>query len=55
MPAHVYRRIRQGELVTGVFLVPQNFPIGQAIAELEALTTCSFDGEWDNQIVFIPL
>lgn len=53
MPDHAYQRIQQGEPVAGVFVVPQEFPIGQAIAELEALTSCSFEGEWD--IVFIPL
>jgi len=40
MPDHAYRRIRQGEPVAGVFLIPQDVPIGQAIAELEALTSC---------------
>lgn len=55
LPDHAYQRIRQGEPVAGVFVVPQEFPIGQAIAELEALTSCSFEGEWDNLIVFIPL
>lgn len=55
MPDHAYRRIRQGEPVAGVFVVPQELPIGQAIAELEVLTACSFEGEWDNLIVFVPL
>jgi hypothetical protein len=55
MPAHAYQRIQQGEPVSGVFVVPQEFPIGLAIAELEALISCSFEGEWDNLIVFIPL
>ena len=54
MPDHAYRRIRQGEPVAGVFVVPQELPIGQAIAELEVLTACSFEGEWDNLIVFVP-
>ena len=55
MPDHAYQRIQQGEPVAGVFVVPQEFPTGQAIAELEALISCSFEGEWDNLIVFIPL
>jgi predicted nuclease of predicted toxin-antitoxin system len=28
MPDHAYRRIRQGEPVAGVFVVPQELPIG---------------------------
>jgi predicted nuclease of predicted toxin-antitoxin system len=55
MPDHAYQRIRHGEPVAGVFVVPQELPIGQAIAELEVLASCSFEGEWDNLIVFIPL
>jgi Domain of unknown function (DUF5615) len=55
MPDHAYRRLRQGELVVGLFVVPQELPIGQAIAELEVLTACSFEGEWNNLIVFVPL
>ncbi len=55
MPDQAYERIRQGERVAGVFVVPQELPIGQAIAELEVLASCSFEGEWDNLIVFIPL
>ena len=55
MPDHAYRRIRQGEPVAGVFVVPQELPIGQAIAELEVLAACSFESEWDNLIVFVPL
>lgn len=55
MPDNAYRRIRQGEPVAGVFVVPQELPIGQAIAELEMLTACSFEGEWADLIVFVPL
>lgn len=55
MPLHAYRRIRQGEPVAGVFVVPQELPIGQAIAELEVLIACSLEGEWENLIVFVPL
>ena len=55
MPDHAYQHIQLGEPVAGVFVVPQETPIGQAIAELETLISCSFEGEWDNLIVFIPL
>lgn len=54
MPDHVYQRIGRREPVIGVFVIPQEFPIGEAIEELEALISCSFEGEWDNLIVFIP-
>jgi len=55
IPDHAYQRIRSGEPVGGVFVVAQDLPIGQAIAELEVLTACSLEGEWDNLIVFVPL
>ena len=55
MPHYAYQRIKSGELVAGVFVVPQSLPIGLAIAELEVLTICSLESEWDNLIVFLPL
>jgi hypothetical protein len=55
VPDDAYQRVRNVEPVAGVFIVPQDLPVGEAIAELEILTTCSFEGEWENLIVFIPI
>jgi hypothetical protein len=44
MPGHAYQRIRQGEPVAGVFVVPQGFPIGQAIADRHSLGNAELKG-----------
>ena len=37
MPAHAYDRVRKGEPMAGVFLVPRDMPVGRAISELQVL------------------
>ncbi len=54
MPHHAYQRIRKAEPVAGVFIVPQELPIGQAIAELEILAVCSLEREWDHPTLIPP-
>lgn len=55
MTAHAYDRVRKGEPMAGVFIVPRKMPEGRAISELEALIACSFEGEWNQLVVFLPL
>ena len=55
MPACAYDRVRRGEPVAGVFVVPRDMPVGKAISELEVLIACSLEGEWSQLVVFLPL
>jgi len=55
MPGHAYDRVRKGEPMAGVFLVPRDMPVGRAISELEVLIACSLEGEWSQLVVFLPL
>jgi hypothetical protein len=55
MAGHAYDRVRNGEPMAGVFVVPREMPVGKAISELEAMIACSLDGEWDHLVVFLPL
>jgi hypothetical protein len=55
MPAHAYDRVRKGEPVAGVVVVPREMPVGKAIGELEVLIACSLEGEWSQLVVFLPL
>src|SRR4051794_1841451 len=48
MTGYAYDRIRMGEAVTGLFVVPRDMPVGKVIADLETLIACSFDGEWNQ-------
>ncbi len=55
MTAHAYDRVRKGQPMAGVFIVPREMPVGQAISELEVLMVCSLEGEWNQLVVFLPL
>lgn len=48
-------RVAAGYTMPGVFEVRPVAPIGQAIDDLILLAECSFEGEWDGQVRFLPL
>ena len=39
----------------GVFALPQGVPIRTAIEEVLMLAECSFSGEWEGQVRYLPL
>ncbi len=49
------KRIINGDPMPGVIAVSRRVPISRAIHDLLLLAECSLDGEWENQIVFLPL
>ncbi len=49
------QRLKNGESIFGLILVPQEMPIGDAIAELEIIITCSEESEFENLVKFLPL
>jgi len=55
MTYHAYRRIEAGLSLPGVVIISQFLPIGEAIEELVVFAECSRDGEWDGQVVHLPL
>lgn len=55
MRGFAYERIRKGESVPGVFIIPANRSIRLAIEDLELIAVASGDGEWENRIEFLPL
>jgi len=55
MPKHFVALLEQGEILTGVFVVPRRLPIGQAINELEIMIFCSRTEEWQNIIKILSL
>ena len=55
MTKHAYARIESGNLMPGVFEVGQEIPIGEAIADLILIATCSFDAEYEGQVRYLPL
>ena len=55
MISFAYKRVERGEKLSGVVVLRQSLPIGEAIEELSTLIECSLEGEWNDQVVFIPL
>ncbi len=52
---HAYDRVRAGKPMPGVFEVAANIPVGVAVEEILLLVECSFDGEWEAQVRYLPL
>jgi hypothetical protein len=45
MTAHAWDRVRCGQFMPGVFVLPEQIPIGQAVTELEMLALASDSGD----------
>ena len=52
---HAFDRIAAGQPMPGIFEVTSVAPVGRAIDDLILLAECSFDGEWEGQVRFLPL
>ena len=55
MTAFAYQRVREGKPLPGVVEVPQSMPIGQAIEDILLLAGASVPGEYEGQVVYLPL
>jgi predicted nuclease of predicted toxin-antitoxin system len=55
MTAAATERLRHGQPMAGVFVVPQWVSIGQAIDDLLVLDGASEQDDWNSQIVWLPL
>ena len=55
MTKHAYARVESEKQMPGVFEVGQEIPIGEAIADLMLVATCSLDGEYNGQVRYLPL
>lgn len=52
---YAYERVAAGLPMPGVVEVPRWLSIGEAIDQLLMLAECSLSGEWENQVIYIPL
>ena len=55
MPDYAYQRVSQGEAMSGVFVLNDRLPVGQAIDEILLMTACSEQAEWSGRAVHLPL
>ncbi|NMG08516.1 DUF5615 family PIN-like protein [Brasilonema sp. UFV-L1] len=55
MPVHLVEHINQGRHIPGIFILNDKLTIEQNIDELILIAEASFDGEYQDQIVHLPL
>lgn len=55
MAGFAYDRVTKGKNMPGVVEVSQNLAIGLAIEQIIFFAACSLEGEWQAQVIFIPL
>jgi hypothetical protein len=55
MPVHLTEHITQGRHVPGIFILNPSLSIGQNIDELILIAEGSFDDEYQDQIIHLPI
>ncbi|NDJ25832.1 hypothetical protein GS682_30445 [Nostoc sp. B(2019)] len=55
MPGHLAEHIAQDRHIPGIFILNDKLTIGQTIDELILIAQASFDNEYQNQIIHLPL
>lgn len=55
MTFYAYERIRKGQEMTGVILVPKAMPVGDAIEDILIIAQVSSIEEHKDQILYLPL
>jgi Domain of unknown function (DUF5615) len=52
---HAYDRVAAGRPMPGVFEVDSEASVGPVIDDLLLIAECSYEGEWEGQIRYLPL
>jgi len=52
---YAYERVQAGKQMPGIFEVGRDVSISTAIEDILLITECSFDGEWEGQVRYLPL
>ncbi|MQA16992.1 MAG: hypothetical protein GEV09_23530 [Pseudonocardiaceae bacterium] len=55
MVRFAYERVAAGLPMPGVFEIGAGVPLAQAVEEVLLLAECSYDGEWEGQVRYLPL
>lgn len=55
MTRYAYERVQGGDPMPGLIEVGRAVSIGQAIEDLILLAECSQAGEWEGQVLYLPL
>jgi len=52
---YTYERVANGLAMPGVFEIRRNVPLNRAIEEILLIAECSFEGEGEGQVHYLPL
>jgi hypothetical protein len=55
MAYYAYERVKRGLSMPGVIEVVDDLPLGQVIEDLLLLAEYSNKGEWESQVIYLPL
>ncbi|MFV9507485.1 MAG: hypothetical protein AB4911_23270 [Oscillochloridaceae bacterium umkhey_bin13] len=55
MIGFAYDRVNANLPIPGIIEVRQDLPIGPVIDDILLLIDASHDGEWDDQVIYLPL
>jgi Domain of unknown function (DUF5615) len=55
MTYYAYERVRVGLSMPGVIEVADDLPLGQVIEDILLLAEYSNKGEWESQVIYLPL
>ena len=55
MSRHAWERVAAGQLMAGLLEVSRAVPVGRAIEDLLLIAEYSLPGEWEGQVLYLPL
>jgi hypothetical protein len=55
MAYYAYERVKRGLSMPGVIEVADDLPLGQVIEDILLLAEYSNKGEWESQVIYLPL
>jgi Domain of unknown function (DUF5615) len=55
MPIHLKEHLNEGRHIPGIFLLNRNLTVKQNLEDLLLIAQASFDDEYQNQIVHLPI
>jgi len=55
MSKFAFERVRAGKSMPGVIEVADDLPIGKVVEDILLLAEYSDRGEWENQVIYLPL
>lgn len=55
IPTAAYARVEAGQSMPGVIVLRSDMTIGQVIEDLLTVAGASLEGEWKDQVVYLPL